>query len=262
MSSYREPAVSSGYIAPFPQAEENISRMAETLKMHVSGGLFMAKKFTILIYPSGSEDWTFLDDQLPTCPPEAVLRFVMGKPCPGLMEEEPQKPLSDSTEQEPRNVLPGSIEEELQKPLPALTHELPVVSVRDGESNTNAVFRNMYNVEFSRLVAPAPLAETTEMYNFFLIFPPSKETERDAVIDFLQHNKATEILSYETKGAWDYFSTRINAGVIIVGHCCSFSHLEGLLIRNRRSTRTFSTCGAFQISHVCSGRTLTCGTSI
>jgi len=197
--------------------------MAETLKIHASGGLFMTKKFTILIYFSGSEEWTFLDDQLPTCPPEAVLRFVMGNPCPGLMKDESQKPLSDSTEQELRNVLPGSIENELQKPLPALTSELPVVSVRDGESNINAVFRNMYNVEFSRLVAPATLAKTTEMYNFFLIFPPSKETERDAIIDFLQHNKATEILSYETKGAWNYFSTRINAGVIIVGHYCSFS---------------------------------------
>lgn len=218
MSIYREPVVFSGYIAPFQQAEGNIRKMAETLKMHVSGGLFLTKKFTLLVYPSGSEDWTFLDDQLPICPPEAVLRCVMGKPCPGLIEEEPQKPLSDSTEQEPQNVISGSIGEELQNPLPSLTYELPVVSVRDGESNTNAVFRNMYNVEFSRLVAPATSAETTEMYNFFLIFPPSKETERDAIIDFLQHNKATEILSYETKGAWDYFSTRINAGVIIVGH--------------------------------------------
>jgi len=236
--------------------------MAETLKMHVSGDLFMTKKFTMLVYPSGSEDWTFLDDQLPTCPPEAVLRFVMGKPCPRLMKEEPQKPLSDSIEQEPRNILSGSIEKELQKPCPALRHELPVVSVRDGESNINAVFRNLYNVEFSRLIASAPLTETTEMYNFFLIFPPSKETERDAIIDFLQHNKATEILSYETKGAWNYFSTRINAGVIIVGHYCFFSHLKELLIRNCRFTRTFSTCGAFQISHVCSERTLTCGTSI
>lgn len=224
--AYKEPAAYSGYLAPFPQAEENISKMAEALRVHVSGGLFMANKFILLIYPSGSEDWTFLDDRLPICPPEAVLRFVMRTPIPGLTEET-RKPILESAEQESQKPLPGLTEDESQMPLPILTEELPFVSIRDGESNINAVFRNMYNVEYSRLAAPTTSAKTTEMYNFFLIFPPSKETERHLVVEFLRHNKASEISSYETKGAWDYFSTRINAGVIIVSHCCSLPTSKG-----------------------------------
>ncbi len=174
----------------------------------------------MLVYPSGSEDWTFLDEKLPIYPPDAVLRFVIRSPFPDLMEGEVRKPLPGSTEQDSRNLLPDLTEEES---LPSQTEIVPVVSIRDGESNINAVFRSFYDVEYSRLVAPTTLGKTTEMYNFFLIFPLSKETERDLVIEFLQHNKAHEIFSYKMKGAWNYFSTRINAGVIIVSCSCSLS---------------------------------------
>ena len=187
--------------------------MAETLKVHVSGGLFLANEFSMLVYPSGSEDWTFLDDKLPACPSEAVLRFVMRKPFPELMNEEPRKPLLVSAEEELEDGSLGLIEEE---PVDIETVR-STISIRHGESNINTVFRIMYGVDYSRLVAPTTLAKGTEMHNFFLIFPPSKEPERDLVVDFLQQNKPSNIFSYETKGAWDYFSTRVDAGVIIVG---------------------------------------------
>lgn len=185
--------------------------MAETLKVHVSGALLLSNEFSMLVYPSGSEDWSFLDDKLPACPPETVLRFVIRQPLPELMKEEPQKPLSGSTD-EPDKRSPGLAEDE---PID-ITAVRSTVSIRDGEGNINSVFREVYNVEYSRLVAPTTLAKTTEMHSFFLIFPPSKEAERDLLVQFLEHNKANDTFDNETSGAWDYFSNHVDAGVIIV----------------------------------------------
>ena len=185
--------------------------MAETLKTHVSGALLLSNEFSMLVYPSGSDDWSFLDDELPACPPETVLRFVIRQALPELMKVESQHSLSGSTE-EPGERSPISAEDEAID----ISTVRSTITIPDGEGNINVVFREFYNVEYSRLVAPITQAKTTEMHSFFLIFPPSKEVERDLLVRFLQHNKANDIMCNETKGAWDYFSNRIDAGVIIV----------------------------------------------
>ena len=174
--------------------------MAETLKMTVSGGLFLGTEFSMLVYPSASQDWAFLDGKLPAYPPESALRFVMRGPLPELMQEQSSK------------LLLGSVGEEYTD----VETMLSAISIKDGESSMNAVLRIMYDVDYSRLAAPSTLGKTTDTQTFFLIFPPSKGAERDLVVQFLQHNNASEILVHDTKGAWEYFATMIDAGVIIV----------------------------------------------
>ena len=186
--------------------------MVETLKMHVSGALLLANEFSMFVYPSGSEDWTFLDSKLPTCPPATTLRFLIRRPYPELMDEKLPKPLSDSTEERP------SLQEEEEE------EECPIdfetirctTSVEEGENNIDAVFRNVYKVEYPRLIASTAPVKNKQTPSFFLIFPPSKADERNLLIQFLQHNKASDIFSHETKGAWDYFVTHVIEGVLIV----------------------------------------------
>ena len=182
--------------------------IVETLKMHASGALLLSNEFSMLVYPSGSEDWSFFDNKLPSCPPVAKLRFVIGRPYPELMREGPPKPLSEPTEEA------GFVEEE---ELLNLEYVRSTVTLRESECNINAVFRNVYNVDYSRLVASTTPMKTTETPSFFLIFPPSKVDERNLLIQFLQHNKASDIFTSETKGAWNYFSTHVNAGLIDAG---------------------------------------------
>ena len=174
--------------------------MAEVLKMNASGGLFLEKDVSILIYPSATDDWAFLDEKLPVHPSEAKLRFLMVGAFPELIYDEPIDHLVGTIDRNTSNT-------------EAIT---PTTSVKDGESGINAIFRVMYHIEYSRLAAPTTLAKTSDMQNFFLIFPASKDKERDIVIQFLEHNKASNIFIFDIKGAWEYFSTRVDAGVILV----------------------------------------------
>ena len=187
--------------------------MVETLKLHVSGALLLSNEFSMLVYPSGSEDWTFLDSKLPTCPAAAALRFVIRRPYPELMTESLPKPLSGLAEE-------PILEEEEEEPPVAIETIRSTISVGEGESNINLVFRDVYNVEYSRLIASTTPVNTDEMPSFFLIFPSSKVDERDLLIQFLQYNKAKDIFSHESKGAWDYFVARVNSGVLIVNYSC------------------------------------------
>lgn len=156
--------------------------------MHVSGGTLFANDFAMVVYPAGSEDWTFLDEGLPAVPSDAVLRFVIRKPLPGLE-------VNDGTN---------------------IATKKRVIAIREGETNINIVFRVLFKIEYSRLVASTTPHRSENLEVFFIIFPPGTEDERDLVIRFLQENGAKDIYSWETPGSWDYFSNKIDAGVIIV----------------------------------------------
>ena len=151
----------------------------------------------MVIYPTGVGAWSFLDGVPGGTSTEARLRFVMRTPVPPMLEIEPDFAALD-----------------------------PQHTFFDGESSFNMIFRNMFHIEYSRLIPQVAHQPDDIPKSFYLVFPNSYEDEHDLIVKFLEANDAT-IYSSNTPGAWDYFCNYVSVGVVLV---CVFSESQQILI--------------------------------
>lgn len=167
--------------------------MAEILKSHASCAVFNHASFSLLIYPiDGLESWSFLNHGHLNIPDGAALGFTLRKPLPQL----------DETEID-------------------VVARMESVPIREGESNINMLMRNLLGIEYQRLIKQPSPELTAGSNNFFLFFIEAEQEYR-IMYKFLEGNGA-KIYSWDTEGAWDYFASKIEAGVILVsfvGPCC------------------------------------------
>lgn len=161
--------------------------MAVTLNAHASGGLYLQDQFALLVYPTDTADWAFLDPEIESSP-KLGLKFIMRSP---LLQ-----PLQD---------LPYGL---LQDQLLVNPMSLP------DEPKINTVFRHLANIDYQTLISQNA-KKTKDPNTFFLMFPPSRNDEHELVVKFLEANKAI-IYSSHTPGSWDYFTSHVDAGVILV----------------------------------------------
>lgn len=219
----------SGYIVSYPESQHVIESYAKRLAYDISGGLFFADRFTMLIYPVGADAWSFLDKDLP-CPPDgAVLRFVVAKPMPKGWANDESAELLALKEANPERY------QEIERKIQAR----PVLS---GEKNINVVFHDMFEIDFNRLISQNGPQQPPENSPFFLFFIPSgcdeyepdpvkrqalrlrTSEEHDFFVEFLEANGVEDIYSSQdvgsldpqTNGAWDYFRKNVKSGVIVV----------------------------------------------
>lgn len=164
-----------GFVEPFWDSNASIHAMAVTLNAHASGGLYLQQQFALLVYPTGTADWAFLDPEVEASP-KLGLKVIM------------RGPLQD---QLPVNLMP-----------------LP------DEPRITTVFRHLANIDYKTLI-PQNARKNKDPNTFFLMFPPSRKDEHELVVKFLEANKATIYSSY-TLGSWDYFTSHVDAGVILV----------------------------------------------
>ena len=183
----------AGHIIGFPQTAAAVERMAENLRIRAAGGLFFTKHFTMIIYPTGVGAWNFLDGVPGGTSTEASLRFVMRAPVPHMLEDDPEFTALD-----------------------------PQQTILDGESGINTMFRNIFNIEYGRLIPQVAHQPDDSSKSFFLMFPNSFEDEHDLTVKFLEVNDAT-VYSSNTPGAWNYFCNYVNAGVVLV---CGFLRVQ------------------------------------
>ena len=155
----------------------------------------------MFIYPGNDSRWKFLHDGSPQIPPDAILRFVLQDPIDPNM---------------------------LQKPEPTLNIQCETVSIRLNESDINSVFRNMYGIEYSRLIEQSDPGKSAKSNNFFTIFTPGTEDEEDLMLAFLEENGA-DIYRYQEEGAWDYFSKNVDYGVVLVSQSRCVSICDPLI---------------------------------
>lgn len=184
--------IGSGWVHPFRKTINNLNAFTEMLLQHASGALFFAKRFTMLIYPAHCLLWDWLDEGLHSVTKDAVLRFAMLDPWP----KEPQL-----TEQ-PSNPYPQSV-------------------LQTGANSVDTVFKSHYGIEYSRLVAQSKGTKEDTMQpgsHFFLIFPPDARMECEFLTEFLNANDTVWVYKYEDQGAWDFFKSKVDNGVIIVSH--------------------------------------------
>ncbi|KAK4691931.1 hypothetical protein P7C71_g5175, partial [Lecanoromycetidae sp. Uapishka_2] len=114
------------------------------------------------------------------------------------------------------------------------------------EPNINVVFRDMFEIEYARLIAPSFPQSNKPAGVFFLCFIPqgceyyeldpvkrmilreSTSKEHDLFVEFLEANGAEEIYSMQdigsievaNNGAWDYFYKNVTSGTIIFHDAC------------------------------------------
>lgn len=170
---------------------EKVSRI---LAEHVSGALFFAEKFSLLIYPTRCVAWRFLDTGFGCNPsPEAKLRFAMFTPQPPLRTNHN----IDGTE---INLVTPSIGAQVL--------------------HINRVFQTHFGMEFSRVSARSidkGIGKTRSTDTFFLLFPPAAQEDCNLFVEWIQANStAATIYRHEDRGAWDHFHKSVDNGVIIV----------------------------------------------
>ena len=189
---------SLGHIVPYSYNLASINDLAETLRLNVSGALYHGSDFTMLVYPPNSEDWTFLDHQLPEAP-AVGLRCFIGSP---------MRNFATAYNNDCMEGLNG----------PHKKRRMPI-SFKVDEPTINAVMRNVYHIDYYRLVRHANQRRSMENLKFFLIFPKERKAEQELTLEFIEANGAAEVYAHDEEssdGAWEYFSRNVKEGVIIV----------------------------------------------
>ena len=220
----------SGSIIPYHHSASAFENIVEKLANNLQGGLFFAQHFTMLIFPAGASAWAFLDKDLPSVHAGTVLRFAVRKPL---------KPAQ-------ANVLrPTTARLMTEKPeqYADITTKIQKYPIQAKDKNINIVFRDMFDIDFDRLVAQNGDQQHPPTKIFFLCFIPQgcevyepdsarrsalrvrTSQEHDLFVKFLQANGAEEIYSMQkigsqaidSNGGWDYFCKNVKSGTIIVG---------------------------------------------
>ena len=183
----------------------------------------------MLIYPAGASAWTFVDNDLPSVHHGTTLRFAIRKPLPPVQADVHALATARLVENEPQRYA-------------EIATKLKEHPIQTEDKNINIVFRDMFGIDFGRLVAQNGPQKHPPTSIFFLCFIPQgceiyepdstrrsalrmrTSEEHDLFIKFLQANGAEEIYSMQkigsqeidSHGAWDYFCKNVKSGTIIV----------------------------------------------
>ena len=182
----------------------------------------------MLVYPTGASAWAFLNDGLPSVADGGPLKFLIRQPLPqNLAGVDP---------------LIARLADENPERLQEIKQYIRSNPVQQGSNSISVVFRDLFQIQYSRLVAQNEPNKNPAANVFFLCFIPSGceeyeeddtkrmalrnrvSKEHDLYIDFLEANGAEEIYSLqsvdsiepENDGAWDYFVNNVKSGQIIV----------------------------------------------
>lgn len=210
----------SGFVVPSDTlAMTVVGKLAEILKLHVSGALCHLNRISMLVYPTFSEDWDFLDRNLPPVP-KVALRVVLRTPLQNNIEE-----LTGS----------NARRQKIKKRVRKKGQEVNI----GGEQGINAAMRILYEIEYSRLIQQAPPRISSECAKFLLLFPKEAKDEHHLVLQFLSANNAQEIYTYDpdrNDATWNYFRMNVEAGVIIAHSSFWHYHLIPNLTRCLRNS--------------------------
>ena len=215
-------------MSPYPEAAAALQNLTETLAIGLRGALFFSHNLTMLVYPTGASAWAFLKDGLPSLADGAPLRFLIRQSLP-----------KNLTRLDP-------FVARLVNEKPGRHHEIKQYirshPVQQGLDSISLVFRDLFQIEYSRLIAQNEPNKNPAASVFFLCFIPAGcenyekddtkrmalrtrvSKEHDLFIDFLGANGAKEIYSLqavdsiepENDGAWEYFVNNVKSGQIIV----------------------------------------------
>ena len=183
----------------------------------------------MLMYPAGASAWAFLDKNLPDVHPGTTLRFVVRRGLPRILAGV-------------HGLAKARLERENPERYAEITNQVVKCPIQAEDKNINVVFRDLFDIDFGRLVAQNGPQQHSTTNAFFLCFIPQgcedyepdaakrsalrmrTSEEHDLFVKFLQANGTEEIYSMQDIGsqeisnncAWDYFSRHMKSGTIIV----------------------------------------------
>ena len=184
----------------------------------------------MLIWPAHSSVWKFLEKPFLEVPLGTVLRFAIRKRVSMHLEDQIQFPVIARLRQEDAD-LHDEIKTNINN-MPMQPEEKPI----------NVVFREVFGIDFNRLLPTSSIQRQLPSKNFFLCFVPANceqyeldDGKRQALrrrtfeehnlfVQFLRENGADAIYSmqdlgsYEPvpSGSWRYFIENIKTGAVIV----------------------------------------------
>jgi len=190
----------------------------------------------MVMYPVGSAAWASLDTNAQKIPEGALLRFVVREPLP-----------VETAEGHPAALHLANANTER---FGEITNHVKANPVLDSEPKISVVFRDMFEIEYSRLIAQNGPQKNKPANVFFLCFIPQgcelyepdtekrralrerTSREHDLFIEFLEANGAKAIYSMqdvgsveiENNGAWNYFMKNVKSGTIIVSYLFQFGN--------------------------------------
>ena len=200
----------------------------------MSVGIFMAEKYTMVIWPAHSLIWEFLNQGLPQVPAGTVLRFAIHKPISPYLGEQIESPVI------------AQLRLQDDKKYREIQSAIDATPIQPVEKPINVVFREVFSIEFDRLIGSNNTSERPLKKNFFLSFNPANcdqyepdDTKRQALrwrtseehdffVQFLKTNEADmiysmqDIGSYEavSNGSWRHFIENVRSGVVIIHESC------------------------------------------
>lgn len=192
-----------GDILPVDSSDSSIRLYISHLIDHASGGIAWDKDFSILVFPAKSELWSFLSSN--NVPSKAALRFYLLTRLP----EPPSRTISY-----PSQVPSNSVRLE------------SILSTLIGRSPRTLFESN--NASLDRAV--------------FLLFDPRRTPE----LDFWEqcfHAIKARVYRSDTAGSWDYFSKKIQSGVVLVSHSiviCPVQLSNTLIDLSRHTSYSYS----------------------
>ena len=217
-------------MVPHPESDAEYDLAAEVLAALSSAGLFFARDFTMVLWPTKASAWDFLEKSLPKVPPGAMLKFALRPPVIPDPTGQPESPAIARLRCENPTIC---------NDLSSAIRERPS---RSEIKHINLVFRDIFGIEFDRLLPSRGNEEQFRGKNFFLCFVPAgcekyepDDTKRQALrlkiaeehdffVQFLQANGGGSIYSMQelgsseavSNGSWRYFIENVTSGAIIV----------------------------------------------
>ena len=248
-------------MVPNPENQERYESLVELLACNMALGICPTKEFTMLIWPAHSSIWGFLENYLPKVPPGTVLRFALRKKISSELVNHLESPMISHLRQEDA------------KYYDKIKNTIHDRSIEPGEKHINVVFREVFGIEFGRLIASNSSQGQPLSKNFFLCFVPANceqyepdenkrqalcqdiSEEHDLFIQFLQANGADmigsmqDMGSYEAvqNGSWRYFIENIKSGVVIVSSNPCAPVLAEIILDTRKMWSTGSATSSWQI---------------
>lgn len=184
----------------------------------------------MVIWPTRSSVWAFLENNLPPVPAGAVLRFAL------------RESMREHRIRQVEPAMTTRLRHEDAKAYDEIATTVTNIPIQPGEKHINLVFRELFGIEFDRLLPANGPQRPPPGKNFFLCFVPAgceqyepdeakryalrwkTSEEHDLFVQFLQANGAESIYSmqdvgsYEAthNGSWRHFIENVKSGAIIV----------------------------------------------
>ncbi|KAK5137116.1 hypothetical protein LTR08_001125 [Meristemomyces frigidus] len=178
-----DPKWPAGVVEPHPDSVYVADKLAECCKLHASGLVSRLDRYTLLIYPSNSEEWQFLDSAAPPVGPTTSLRFRMFQPIANFDQTKSATTLDPELAEYPASVITG---------------------------------KALLGLDLSSVLQRPPDQRVVEQ-KLFMMWPLYRSDELAVLVQYFQDLKC-KVYHSGIPGAWMRFKSKHGKGAVVIVH--------------------------------------------